>query len=467
MTVSSEIKRKDYSGDGATVSFPTEFRFLDNSHLKVILSIDATGVEAEQTLDSDYSVTGSGEDSGGTVLMVVAPATGETLTIKRNVPLTQGIDYVENDPFPASAHENGLDKLTMLVQQLQEEVDRSLKLSESQQSSGLSIPQPDSDKFLQWDEDGNLINIDISSLGSVSLTAFGQSLINSVNAAAARLVMESAALDSPVFTGTPEAPTPASGDNSARLATTAFVSESAGGATNSVWPTIAVNSADNEHDIDFSAGRIPSSDGSTVIEMDTALTKQLDSLWVAGDGVGGLFSGAIAADTAYGCFLIKKDSDGSIDCGFDIDKNAANIPVGYTAFRRIGWVVTDSSANIIKFTQRGSYFILKSQVLDINDTTPGTAANALSVTSPPGVISITSCYLDNLSSVIVLIVSTDADANAPSGDDNTLRIVGSDGAQQVETLIPVDDDRNIKYRSDKGKVVSLRIATRGWIDERL
>jgi len=191
MTVSSQVNRKDYAGNGSTTAFATEFRFLVDTDLKVILTVDSTSVETDQVLTTDYTVTGVGDDSGGTVTMIVPPATGETLTIKRDAPLTQNTDYVENDDFPAESHERALDKLTMNMQQQQEEIDRSLKLSEGQQSTGLTIPAPDAGKFLQWDAFGNFINVDLLNQGLLIVTAFGQSLISAVDAAAGRVVMNS------------------------------------------------------------------------------------------------------------------------------------------------------------------------------------------------------------------------------------------------------------------------------------
>ena len=132
MPVSSEIKRADYVGNGSTTAFATQFRFLQNSDIKVILAVTATGVETDQVEITNYTLTGAGLDAGGTVTMLIAPAVGETLTIKRDVPLTQGTDYVENDNFPAESHEDALDKLTMIAQQIQEEVDRQFQLTENQ-----------------------------------------------------------------------------------------------------------------------------------------------------------------------------------------------------------------------------------------------------------------------------------------------------------------------------------------------
>jgi hypothetical protein len=61
--------------------------------------------------------------------MVTAPATGETLVIRRKTSQIQDTDYVANDPFPAETHEAALDKAMLVSQELQEQVDRSIKIS--------------------------------------------------------------------------------------------------------------------------------------------------------------------------------------------------------------------------------------------------------------------------------------------------------------------------------------------------
>lgn len=190
MTVESEVKRSDYAGDGTTVDFATGFRFLEDGDLKVIKTVVATGIETELDIISDYTVTGAGDDMGGTVTTLVAPLSTEKLSILRNVPLTQGTDYVENDEFPAESHERALDKLTMIVQQIQEQLDRTLKQTESQEGAGLTVPPSQEGKFLQWDDDGDLQNVDIKEQGGLAVGTFGELLIANETAAAARSDLE-------------------------------------------------------------------------------------------------------------------------------------------------------------------------------------------------------------------------------------------------------------------------------------
>lgn len=132
MTVNTTANRKEYAGNGVTVAFSFPYYFIANSHLVVIERIDATGVETTKTLTTHYTVTGAGDQAGGTVTMLVAPATGVTLTIYRNPPLTQAVDLTNNDSLPVeTVVELPLDQLTMIAQRNRELLERSLRLPEA------------------------------------------------------------------------------------------------------------------------------------------------------------------------------------------------------------------------------------------------------------------------------------------------------------------------------------------------
>lgn len=126
MTVSSSTAKVSYSGNGTTQAFAVPFYFLANSQLLVVLR-SSTGVETTQVLGTNYTVTGAGVLTGGTVTMTTAPASGSTLVITRNVPLTQETDLQPNDRLPAETLEQSIDKLTMITQQIDEATDRTLK----------------------------------------------------------------------------------------------------------------------------------------------------------------------------------------------------------------------------------------------------------------------------------------------------------------------------------------------------
>lgn len=119
MTVSSATANASYTGNGSTQIFPIPFYFLVDTDIKVSKKAAATGVISTLTLNSDYTLTGAGNQAGGSATLVVAPASGDQIFIERNVIAVQETAYPVNSTFPAASHEKALDRLTMLVQQLQ------------------------------------------------------------------------------------------------------------------------------------------------------------------------------------------------------------------------------------------------------------------------------------------------------------------------------------------------------------
>src|SRR5690554_1244383 len=107
MAVTSAVSTVEYAGDGATTQFAVPFYFIVNADLTVTLISD-DGSETTLELDTDYTVTGAGDENGGTVTLNSAPAADETLRIDRNVPYLQPTRYPENERFPAASHERAL-----------------------------------------------------------------------------------------------------------------------------------------------------------------------------------------------------------------------------------------------------------------------------------------------------------------------------------------------------------------------
>jgi hypothetical protein len=145
MTISSTTNRVSYTGNGVTTAFAFGYKFLADADLKVYQA------GTLKTITTHYTVSGAGEDSGGTVTFLTAPANGEEVVILRDPAITQGLDLVENDPLPAESVEDAFDKLTMIAQRLDDRIDRALVLSDTETASiTLTLPAPDAGKALIW-----------------------------------------------------------------------------------------------------------------------------------------------------------------------------------------------------------------------------------------------------------------------------------------------------------------------------
>ena len=163
MTVSSTTVKNSYSGNGSTTQFAYGFKIFADSDLIVIIR-SSTGTETVKTLTTHYTVAGAGDASGGSITFTSGntPASGETVVIIREVPQTQAIDYIANDPFPAESHEEGLDRATMTTQQMQEELDRSFKVSRTNTIASSEFTDDATtraSKTLGFDSDGNLTTV--------------------------------------------------------------------------------------------------------------------------------------------------------------------------------------------------------------------------------------------------------------------------------------------------------------------
>jgi hypothetical protein len=186
MTVSSTTTRNEYNGNAATTSFAYTFRILDQSHVSVYVD------EVLQTITTDYTVTDVGVSGGGSIEFVVAPASGTgNVVFIRDVPVTQETDYVENDPFPAEAHEEALDKLTMISQQLNDLLLTSLRVPITEGDPGeLPVAASRASKYLAFDTNGDAV-LTAGTSSDIVVTPFMETVLDDLTASAARTTLGS------------------------------------------------------------------------------------------------------------------------------------------------------------------------------------------------------------------------------------------------------------------------------------
>ena len=159
--------RITYNGNGNATEFAYQFKILDRTDIKVLLT-DADG--KEKLLTKDYYVDVEknvvrypGYAVGAEVPESERPPvlpTGWKLTIYREVPVTQETDLP--DQYPFNQIEDIVDKLTMIAQQLTDVASRSLKISVNKSAdidttipweNGKSFRISDDGKTLELSED--------------------------------------------------------------------------------------------------------------------------------------------------------------------------------------------------------------------------------------------------------------------------------------------------------------------------
>jgi hypothetical protein len=197
-----------------------------------------------------------------------------------------------------------------------------------------------------------------------------------------------APLASPAFTGSPTAPTPAAGNNSTQIATTAFV---AGAVATPLPPRNYIggfkcSSAASSGVLTIGAGECTDSTNTVaIINTNAAFTKNISGVWAAGSGQPGVASGAALVANGW-CHVYACLVGGVFDVFFDTAYPPVHGPTGMTNWRRImSFVVATSGTQIQQFIQHGDEFWIVGAVL-INVTTGSSVGwGPVTVIAPPGI----------------------------------------------------------------------------------
>lgn len=189
-TVSTTAPRNDYVGNGATATYSYTFKIFAATDLRVTTRTTA-GVETRLAYPTDYTVTGVGNKNGGTITLTAGALTTDyALTIRFDRTPRQSTDLRNQGSFFAETHEEKFDELTRYAQQLDDVVDRSLHLPETEAgteaATTLPVAADRASKFLAWDGDGNPIAAAGTSADLTPVSSFINTLLDDANAAAAR-----------------------------------------------------------------------------------------------------------------------------------------------------------------------------------------------------------------------------------------------------------------------------------------
>lgn len=128
MTVTTDISRISYAGDGTSVTFAFPYYFLAATDIRVFINF----VE----VTTGFTVSGAGSQSGGSVAFNTPPVAGAKILLVRDPDRLQQTALPPNDPFPSAAVERALDKLTMIAQGLKVDEARTVRFPLSESTDG-------------------------------------------------------------------------------------------------------------------------------------------------------------------------------------------------------------------------------------------------------------------------------------------------------------------------------------------
>ncbi len=157
--IGAEVNRIVYKGDGITTSFPYTFTVLEKADIVVTL-VDKES--KKKTLTSDYFIDmdkkeitypgyAPGEEPAEAERPPVLPA-GWYLVIQRKTKIDQKTSL--GDKWPFDVTEDALDKITRILQDLDTDSKRHLKISVEASGIDPMLPSPKANMGFYWDETG-------------------------------------------------------------------------------------------------------------------------------------------------------------------------------------------------------------------------------------------------------------------------------------------------------------------------
>ena len=123
MTIQNTVSRNQYTGNGAQTTFTYSFEIFDEADIEVYVG------STLKTITTDYTVTDAGEENGGTIVFVSAPANGATVTFIRSTTRERTVDYQPSGAFKAAIVNNDFDRLIAIVQELDLKDTLALKIN--------------------------------------------------------------------------------------------------------------------------------------------------------------------------------------------------------------------------------------------------------------------------------------------------------------------------------------------------
>jgi lysophospholipase L1-like esterase len=158
--VENDNNKTVQNGNGVNTSFSFTFQVSETDGSDIEIYITDTSGNTGEALSSGYLITLNDPadlTAGGYVTYPYPTSgtklqTGEKITIARIIPITSDLDLENTGPFIAQNVEDAIDKVTMIAQQINEALSRTLKADISVTSgANYQLSSPVAGKVVGWD----------------------------------------------------------------------------------------------------------------------------------------------------------------------------------------------------------------------------------------------------------------------------------------------------------------------------
>jgi hypothetical protein len=155
MTLQTAECSKTFIGAETTGPFTWTWRFFANGHITAVKTV--AGVEVPLSEGTDYTLTGANGYQGGTLTLVAALLTGETLYVERNTPAIQSIDLRNQGDFFPETYEDALDYGMAIKQEQNRDANLHLRLTPPGTGVSVTMPLPSSGMGVRWNTEGDAL----------------------------------------------------------------------------------------------------------------------------------------------------------------------------------------------------------------------------------------------------------------------------------------------------------------------
>jgi len=231
--------------------------------------------------------------------------------------------------------------------------------------------------------------------------------------------------------------------------------------------SISNNAMTPDSEIDISKGRVRRR--GVPFSLDASIT-----IDITASGLNGLDTGSVQADTWYAVFVISNGDETITSAGIFSLSLEPDMPSGYCCYRRVGWVKTDVSSNIMSFQERWTgntrRFYWDEQLSTTSVLDDGSASTFTAVDL--------SAFMPQTSCCAILSVDFKTGISGDGSDDVKFRITGSSFAiAELATgsvsgkkanfylELPTDANQSIDYKVIDGANNKAGISVRGWYDD--
>lgn len=176
MPITELPSRAEYTANAAQTIFDYPFKIFTVTDLNVYVTTVGQVANDSTDITTAYSVTGLGDEDGGTVILTVGANLGDLVTIVSNIPSSRTTDYQNNGDFRPETVNNDFDRVVSIVKKIEDASNRALLTEQSQQGpKPLSLPNPVAGLPMRWK--GDLTGLENFAFVSSALVASGELVI--------------------------------------------------------------------------------------------------------------------------------------------------------------------------------------------------------------------------------------------------------------------------------------------------